>query len=209
MSRRERCSRAAAPFAWPASWGVSTRRLSRRVLFRQPHTFQHISTQTVFCFLSRKLQTLAVKYCRRIPLARFPSTAAIQQRNRCVRILCSERACAVALHQPRRVEAAAADIPVIQNTIRESRRTAPILQPLNDFQRPCTQDRGAAHHTRWVDARLLPAASAAHMGGSGTGRHWHHWQAPAGGAAARAGRWATRAKWTRLRWSRRLRPRCA
>jgi hypothetical protein len=133
----------------------------------------HTSTQTFFCFLSRKLQTLAVQYCRRIPLARFSSTAAIQQRNRCVRILCSERACAVALHQPRHVEAAAADIPVIQNTIRESRCAAPILQPLNDFQRPCTQDRGAAHHTRWVDARLLPAASAAHMGGSGTGRHWH------------------------------------
>jgi hypothetical protein len=87
----------------------------------------------------------------------------------------------VALHQPRHVEAAAADIPVIKNTIRESRRTAPILQPLNDFQRPCTQDRGAAHHTRWVDARLLPAASAAHTWGeaalAGTGITGRHLQA--------------------------------
>jgi hypothetical protein len=65
------------------------------------------------------------------------TVASIQQCDCSIRILRSQRARAVALHQPRHIKATTADGPVIQNTISEARCTTPVLHPLDNLHGPC------------------------------------------------------------------------
>ena len=103
---------AAAPLAGKPAPRCAFRHTQHRVFHGALSSGGRIS-KADFCYLS----LVKASDGRGLSPSRPPSTAAVQQRNRSICVLCSQRARAVALHQPRHVKPAAADVPVIKNTI--------------------------------------------------------------------------------------------